>query len=54
MSLDSVKLLGISGSPRLGATDFAVRAALDYAKGKYQVETEYFTVHGKKIGFCIH
>ena len=49
-----IKLLGISGSPRVGATDFAVRAALDYAREKYQVETDYFTARGKKIGFCIH
>jgi multimeric flavodoxin WrbA len=54
MSANTVKLLGISGSPRLGATDFAVKSALDYAKEKYQVETEYFTARGKKIGLCIH
>ncbi len=50
----TIKLLGISGSPRIGATDYAVRTALDYSKEKYQVETEYFSVHNKKISFCIH
>ncbi len=54
MSTCTVRLLGISGSPRLGATDFAVRAALDYARKKYEAETEYFSARGKKIKFCIH
>ena len=49
-----IKLLGISASPRLGATDFAVRSALEYAGEKYAVETAYFSAHAKKIGFCIH
>ncbi len=49
-----VKLLGISGSPRLASTDFAVKAALSYAKEKYQVETDYCSVHKKNINFCLH
>ena len=51
---DRIKLLGISGSPRQGATDFTVKSALDYAREKYQVKTEYFTARGKRIEFCIH
>jgi len=54
MSRSGIKLLGISGSPRVGATDFAVKKALSYAEEKYQVETDYFTVHGKTIKFCLH
>jgi multimeric flavodoxin WrbA len=54
MNANHVKLLGISGSPRAGATDFIIRAALSYAQEKYQVMTDYFTIKGKKINFCIH
>jgi multimeric flavodoxin WrbA len=54
MNASSIRLLGISGSPRVGATDFAVKTALSYAKEKYQVETDYFTVHRKTINFCLH
>ncbi len=49
-----VKIFGISGSPRIGSTDYAVRAALDYAKEKYSSETEYFSCHKKTLNFCIH
>lgn len=54
MNLSTIKLLGISGSPRIASTDFAVKFALRYAREKYQVETDYFTVHRKTISFCIH
>ncbi len=54
MNTGPVRLLGISGSPRAAATDFTIRAALSYAKEKYQVETDYFSVRGKKIHFCVH
>lgn len=47
-------LLGISGSPRIAATDFIVKTALKYAEEKYQIRTDYFTVAGKKIEFCNH
>lgn len=49
-----LKILGISGSPRIGSTDYIVNYALDYAREKYGVKTDYFTVHNKKINFCIH
>ncbi len=49
-----LKILGISGSPRLASTNFIVKKVLNYAKDKYSVETDYFTVHRKKINFCIH
>ncbi len=50
----SVRVLGVSSSPRIGSTDLAVKTALSYAAEKYHVETDYFTVHGKKINFCLH
>jgi len=49
-----VRLFGFSGSPRLAATDFAVREALRYAEERYPVETRYFSFHGKRVNFCIH
>nr|WP_135606264.1 flavodoxin family protein [Methanococcoides sp. NM1] len=49
-----IKLLGISGSPRKKATDRMVRAALEFAEEKYDVETEYFSAKGKDLKFCIH
>ncbi|MFX1497849.1 MAG: flavodoxin family protein [Promethearchaeota archaeon] len=47
-------LLGISGSPRNQGTEFAVQYALNYAKEKFQFETEFWTVRNKNIKFCIH
>jgi hypothetical protein len=34
MSVSTIKLLGISGSPRIASTDFAVKFALRYATEK--------------------
>jgi multimeric flavodoxin WrbA len=47
-------LLGISGSPRIAATDFVVKAALERAEEKHQIRTQYFTVAGKRIEYCTH
>ncbi len=52
--LMDVKVLGISGSPRKGATDFAVNHALEYAGDKFGAHTEYFSLRAKNINFCIH
>ena len=54
MGKKTIRLLGISGSPRAAATDYAIREALRYAEEKYDAETEYFSVAKKKINFCIH
>ncbi len=54
MNDNKIKLIGISGSPRNGATEYAVKEALGYAEKKYQAETGYFSVNKKKINFCIH
>jgi len=47
-------LLGICGSPRKQGTEFAVQYALKYANEKFGFETDYWTVRGKDIKFCIH
>jgi multimeric flavodoxin WrbA len=49
-----IKLLGISGSPREGATAYTVREALAYAESLGEVKTEFVSLRGKKIEFCIH
>jgi multimeric flavodoxin WrbA len=52
--METIKLLGISGSPRKGATAHAVQKALAYAESLGDVETEFISVRGKEIKFCIH
>ncbi|MBN1801027.1 MAG: flavodoxin family protein [Candidatus Lokiarchaeota archaeon] len=47
-------LLGICGSPRNQGTEYAVKYALDYAKEKFDFKTEFWSVRGKTIKFCIH
>lgn len=54
MGEQKIRLFGISGSPRKGATDYIVHESLRYAAREYQADTEYFSVMGKKINFCIH
>ena len=49
-----MKAIGICGSTRKNATDFAVRRALEILEKEYGMETTYFTVRGKKINMCIH
>ena len=49
-----IKLMGISGSPRIASTDYAVKKALSYAEEKHGAEIDYFSVHNKQINFCIH
>jgi multimeric flavodoxin WrbA len=50
----TIRLFGICGSPKTGATDFIVQEALKYAQEKYDVKTDYFSAMGKKMNFCIH
>jgi len=47
-------LLGICGSPRNEGTEFAVQYALNYAREKFNFETDFWTVRAKKINFCIN
>ena len=49
-----IKILGICGSPRMGATEFAVQEALKAASEIPGIETEYWSVRGKKIACCVH
>jgi multimeric flavodoxin WrbA len=53
-SARDITVLGISGSPRLKSTHFAVSEALAYAHERHGVTTDYFSVHHKQIGFCTH
>lgn len=50
----TVKILGISGSPRNGATKFCVQEALKVAGEIADVEIELINLAGKKINNCIH
>ncbi|WP_407354927.1 flavodoxin family protein [Methanolobus sp. WCC5] len=50
----SIRLLGISGSPRKKSTDYIVNEALRYAQEKFDADTEYFSASGKNMKFCIH
>jgi len=49
-----VKILGISGSPRKGSTEYSVLEALKAAAELPGVQTEYLSLRGKKINFCLH
>lgn len=51
---ENIRVFGISGSPRIGSTDYAVKKALEYAEETYSVRTEYFSCHKKEVHFCIH
>jgi len=46
-------IVGICGSPREMATDFVLRRVLEML-GEMGFETRFFTVSGKRIGFCTH
>jgi multimeric flavodoxin WrbA len=46
-------IVGICGSPRNGATEYVLTEALKSLK-EMGFETEFFTVNGKTINFCIH
>lgn len=47
-----VKILGLCGSPRKGATQTVVQHALAIAAQKAGVETEFMTLSGKKVAPC--
>ena len=46
-------ILGICGSPREEATDYVLKEALKML-GEKGVETRFWSVRGKRIGFCTH
>lgn len=49
-----VKILGVSGSPRKAATEFALKEALEAASQVPGIEVEFITLRGKKLNYCIH
>ena len=51
---EMVKLFCISGSPRRAATDWIIQEALRYSEERWNAETRYFSVRGKKLNFCLH
>ncbi len=54
MGEGSVRLLGISGSPREASTAFVIKNALSYAKKEFKAQSDYFSLHNKTINFCVH
>lgn len=48
------KILGICGSPRKGATEYAIQLALEEAAKIPGIEIDYWSVRGKKIHPCVH
>jgi multimeric flavodoxin WrbA len=46
-------VVGICGSPRQQATEYVLKEALRMLE-KQGFETRFFTVRGKRIGFCTH
>ncbi|WP_295615475.1 flavodoxin family protein [uncultured Methanobrevibacter sp.] len=49
-----MKILGICGSPRKGASDFLLRKALNDLEKEESFETKFITVMGKDISPCRH
>lgn len=48
------KIIGICGSTRKNATEYALRVALEEAETVDGIETELISLRGKKINPCIH
>lgn len=51
--LRNFMIVGICGSPRQAATEYVLKEALRALEEK-GFETRFFTVRGKKLGFCTH
>ncbi len=49
-----VKILGVSGSPRKAATEYALMQALEAAEEVKGIQTQLISLRNRKIGFCIH
>ena len=47
-------LLGVCGSPRNQGTESAIKYALEYTSTKFGFETEFWTIRGKNIKFCLN
>jgi multimeric flavodoxin WrbA len=46
-------IVGVCGSPRQGATAYVLSLALQQLEA-LGIDTAFFTVRGKRIGFCMH
>lgn len=46
-------VLGVAGSPRQGNTELMVQEALEGAGAVEGVQTEFYGLHGKKVGPCV-
>ena len=49
-----MKIIGICGSPREGASEYLLKRALNELEKKESFETEFFTVRDKEISPCSH
>lgn len=47
-----VKILGVCGSPRKGATEYMIRQALDGVAGEEGISVEMISLQGKKVAPC--
>ncbi len=52
--MESIKIFGISGSPRIGSTDYVMNAALRYVKNHHGADIRYFSCRKKILNFCTH
>lgn len=53
LRVQKVHILGISGSPRKGVTDYLTELALEEAERVGGVETDFLPLHGRDIHHCI-
>ena len=51
---DKMKIVGICGSPRDGASEYLLRLALSKLDEEEEFESELFTVREKSISPCTH
>lgn len=49
-----MKIIGICGSPREGATEFLLKKALDDLENEKSFETQFITVKDKNLSPCTH
>ena len=49
-----LNIIGISGSPRDGATESGVKLSLEFMESNFGAKTRFESVRGKEINFCKH
>jgi multimeric flavodoxin WrbA len=50
----NISVLGLCGSPRKGATEYALKVGLDIIRENSEFEINMVNLRGKKINSCIH